>query len=230
MVQVYQGRPLETWKMVLFSHVDKSVGTDRLPGSNGHKIVASLKDMWVEVKDDLISSPILELIGWLEDVISDAMDNYCCGSTVHLDVEQNQSADVADFTATNRGSKCTAPISTTVDGKYISVPDNTPSEDVVNNEESNCREFPPRGDADYNLETIFLKICDKVEVYWPLEFQFYPGVIDGIFNGRHQLNYDNGNHKSLNLAAETWRLSDSLHSLSIYASPKLTFTEQMVLQ
>ena len=62
--------------------------------------------------------------------------------------------------------------------------------------------------------TIDLNIGGKIEVYWPLDIEYYPGTVttyDGA-TGFHGINYDDGDHESLDMDKETWRVLQSSRS------------------
>lgn len=58
-------------------------------------------------------------------------------------------------------------------------------------------------------------IGDKLEIYWPLENQYYPGHVASI-DGETQMfniNYDDGDQETVNLSDEVWRFQgpDAVH-------------------
>jgi len=53
-----------------------------------------------------------------------------------------------------------------------------------------------------------LEVGSNVEVYWPIEKQFYPGVVNSFDeeSGKHLINYLDGDTEDLNLSDEIWKL------------------------
>jgi len=48
---------------------------------------------------------------------------------------------------------------------------------------------------------------EAIEVYWPIDSTFYPGVVSSISdeNGMFNISYDDGDEETLDLSNETWR-------------------------
>ncbi len=55
------------------------------------------------------------------------------------------------------------------------------------------------------------QIGQDVEVYWPLDQKFYPGVIDSIDpkTQEHHITYEDGDIEKLSMQDETWRYKDT---------------------
>ena len=53
-----------------------------------------------------------------------------------------------------------------------------------------------------------LKIGDKIEVYWPLDDQYYPGSVSEYAEatGKHRIAYDDGQVENLKMDEENWRI------------------------
>jgi len=62
-----------------------------------------------------------------------------------------------------------------------------------------------------------LEIGSKIEVYWPLEQKFYPGVVHEIDTDelKHHINYLDGDKEMLNLNDEIWRTLPDIGSNAI---------------
>lgn len=58
-------------------------------------------------------------------------------------------------------------------------------------------------------EPVFAKTGDRIEVYWPLDDMFYPGVVDYVQDTRAAIKYDDGDEGSLDLRHEPWRFASS---------------------
>jgi len=48
-------------------------------------------------------------------------------------------------------------------------------------------------------------IGEKIEVYWPLEAQFYPGTVNSIEDDKVVVHYDDGDTETLEMEKENWR-------------------------
>lgn len=54
-----------------------------------------------------------------------------------------------------------------------------------------------------------LHVGDRVEVYWPIMKQYYPGkVAERTQAGRHRIEYDDGDIEVLQMEEEQWRFCD----------------------
>lgn len=74
------------------------------------------------------------------------------------------------------------------------------------------------------------KIGDKIEVFWPLDNEYFPGVIAEEQNGSQTVVYDDGGIETLDFGRETWCYASSAKLLSICASSiKLNSDAPMVL-
>ena len=63
-------------------------------------------------------------------------------------------------------------------------PDPDPDEDNHSSEK----------DAEFNgdVDLIQPEVGDQIEVFWPLDAQYYPGTVCEIDDGRHTISYDDG--------------------------------------
>ena len=54
--------------------------------------------------------------------------------------------------------------------------------------------------------TLQLQVGDKVEVYWPLDDQYYPGSVSDYSEatGKHRIAYDGGQVENLKMEEENW--------------------------
>ena len=59
-----------------------------------------------------------------------------------------------------------------------------------------------------------LKIGDKIEVYWPLYDQYYPGSVSKYAEatGKHRISYDGGQVENLKMDDENWRILTKIKS------------------
>ena len=53
-----------------------------------------------------------------------------------------------------------------------------------------------------------LQVGDKIEVYWPLDDQYYPGPVSDYSEatGKHRIAYDNGQVENLKMKEENWHI------------------------
>ena len=58
-----------------------------------------------------------------------------------------------------------------------------------------------------------LKIGDKIEVYWPLDDQYYPGSVSEYAEdtGKHRIAYDDVQVENLKVDEENWRILTTNH-------------------
>ena len=75
-------------------------------------------------------------------------------------------------------------------------------------------------------------IGDRIDVFWPLDNAFYPGVVTDIDNGHHQIQYDDGDKETLEISNETWRFSDHDYSVqnAVACAVELFSSEQSDLK
>ena len=80
--------------------------------------------------------------------------------------------------------------------------------DNITNEVST--EYVP--DFDHDGEPVSSpSVGDRVEVYWPVDDMYYPGVVGEITtDGNHVVNYDDGDSETLELTNEQWRHANAL--------------------
>lgn len=74
-------------------------------------------------------------------------------------------------------------------------------------------------------------VCDRIEIYWPLDSSFYAGKATEITNeGKHVVTYDNDDVETLNILDESWRFIsyEIIHTNT--AELELRFYEPMVLK
>lgn len=70
---------------------------------------------------------------------------------------------------------------------------------------------------------------DRIEILWPLDNCFYPGVVSSVENNVHHINYEDGDAESLKLEDEEWRFGATLSSSSVFTGHSLISNEQHVL-
>ena len=70
-----------------------------------------------------------------------------------------------------------------------------------------CSDYDDHGDERL---TPLPKIGDSIEVLWPLDNEFYPGVVTAIDGGNdyRTVHYKDGDIEKLNMTQETWRYTD----------------------
>jgi len=51
-----------------------------------------------------------------------------------------------------------------------------------------------------------LHVGSNIEIYWPIDQTFYPGVVHDISEDKHQINYLDGDTEILDLTDEVWRI------------------------
>jgi len=73
------------------------------------------------------------------------------------------------------------------DGKYLEI------------DTQNC------SDDDAEQMVDLPSLGDTIEVYWPLESRFYPGVVSDIEDGKYNIQYDDGDVEVLEMQNENWR-------------------------
>lgn len=60
--------------------------------------------------------------------------------------------------------------------------------------------------ADINDQTVNPNLGDHIEVCWPLDNQYYPGVVKNVDeNGQNVISYADGDEEQLVMKDETWR-------------------------
>ncbi|CAN8074683.1 unnamed protein product [Agarophyton chilense] len=84
--------------------------------------------------------------------------------------------------------------------------------------------------SDTNLP-LMPNVGDTIEFYWPFDDKYYPGtVVSHIKDGdRYQINYEDGEQKTLHFHDETWRGAlgsglDAVNSNEIQLSPGMELT------
>lgn len=76
--------------------------------------------------------------------------------------------------------------------------------------DNSSHEFPP---TDLSSSTAFPALGARIEVLWPDDDAFYPGVIEKITDGgQHVVSYDDGEHETLKMAEENWRPCDTIEA------------------
>ena len=95
-------------------------------------------------------------------------------------------------------------------------------------------EHSTANDADFSSDTAQIEPCvgDKISVFWPLDQEYYPGIVESEENdGRINVKYDDGDTECLDITKEVWKFNDSLTSSSSSFSNMLqvTSTENSVL-
>ena len=77
-------------------------------------------------------------------------------------------------------------------------------------------------DSDSNTDPVQPQVGDNIEVFWPIDSRYYPGIVTEISaSGYHTFQYDDGDNEALIINEENWRLSNSLHSSTVSALPML---------
>ena len=51
-----------------------------------------------------------------------------------------------------------------------------------------------------------LSLGSRVSVLWPAERSFFPGVVVGLLGGKVDIEYDDGDKGTYDMAKEVWRL------------------------
>lgn len=100
-------------------------------------------------------------------------------------------------------------------------------DDWVNMESTNTVE-----DFDFtiNEDDMVPTIGDNVEIYWPLDEQYYPGVIGNINDGKYTVNYDDGEVEILDIQEEIWKYQEGTdHSINSN-NLRITSNEQEILR
>lgn len=57
------------------------------------------------------------------------------------------------------------------------------------------------------------KLVDRLEVFWPLNDQYYSGVVSSFTeDGQHFIGYGDGDLETLDISNEKWRSTESVHA------------------
>ena len=106
------------------------------------------------------------------------------------------------------------------------------TEDLAKVQDAEQHDFEslPSPDAEHTSDDPHTSpaVGDRPEVFWRIDNQFYPGVVQSVEHNKHVISYDDGDKEELVLSDETWRALPALNS-SIIPGKKLKSNEQTVL-
>ena len=108
-------------------------------------------------------------------------------------------------------------------------------EDLLHTDES-CSDSDPDHDTDHrdtdddndtNSDPVQPQVGDAIEVFWPMDSQYYPGSVTEISDsGYHTVTYDDGDTEALLINEENWRFANTLQSSTVTSLPMLESNEQ----
>lgn len=70
---------------------------------------------------------------------------------------------------------------------------------------------------------------DKIEVYWPLEDQYYADTVGQIEDGKHTINHTDGDVEQLDIPEEIWKYLENTEVTAHNSNLKIVSNEQEVL-
>lgn len=112
-----------------------------------------------------------------------------------------------------------------VDIDNISTEEDISDEDLDTNQPENIEEV----DFTVNNDEITPIVGENIEVYWPLDDQYYPGTIGNIDEGKYTVNYDDGEVEILDMQEEIWKYQEGNGSTMATSNLRITSNEQDVL-
>ena len=168
--------------------------TVTVPGQSYKVLTTVVEDVRVIVDSDNLSQLITEAIDKLDESIEDSLtllpsSDSDISHDLHSDAESNLNLQPIDE-------------QTDVHGEINRVENNeTESEnsDPINSQ---------LDDSEFDKQHL-PNIGDHVEVLWPADSTYFPGVITEITaNNEHVIVYDDGDIETLNMSIEEWRFND----------------------
>lgn len=185
-------------------NVNYDNGSVTVPGSHGRHFQTAFEDVCSAIAEDCFAQTIREANGVLDRHIYYEIND----AIVDSDADDQIVSDATD---------------TTCNGTDHTTADNLPAANCF--DPSICSDDQPdtfasaaqvhNASAEPELKP---STCDKIEVYWPPDNEYYPGVTAEEQNGDQTIVYDDGSIKTLDFSSQTWCFASSATLLSIYAS------------
>ena len=86
-------------------------------------------------------------------------------------------------------------------------------------------------DTDHDPDPFQPQVGDTIEVFWPLDMNYYQGTVTDISDsGYHTVSYDDGDTEALLINNENWRFAQTAESNTITTLPALESNEQQSLE
>lgn len=214
--------------------IDRRSETVTVPGSHGHKIIASFEDIRTVPCDDEFARLVSESLDELDDEVRCALEqeksvgNRKTTNVKNKRVKPCKHRRRKSVESTDDRHRCASDDEQVFDDSNV-IENDTSSNDYTASDHVSGDNNDDSNEQDSQMPDL----GDQVDIYWSEDDEYYSGVVTEVDETGHTIVYDDGDVEIVDFSGEQWRFTGSqdgvLESNTVSGLTTLSRNEQEAL-